>query len=94
MVKLKKISAMPLAKIFCVLHAFVGLILGLIVTLGSLSGQADDGFWALGPWALLLFPIVNSALGFLTGLSLAWGYNWLSKWLGAIEFEIEEPLQA
>ena len=90
MLKLRKISAFPLAKIFCCLHALLGFILGIVVTLGSLAGQEDEGIWSLGAWSLLIFPLVNSFLGFLTGLFLSWCYNLFAQWLGGIEFEFEE----
>ena len=90
MPKLQKISALPLGKIFCALHALVGFVLGVIVTIGSITNQQDEGIWSLGPWSLLVFPIVNAGLGFLTGTFLAWGYNLFSQWFGGIEFEIEE----
>ena len=89
MVNLQKISVMSLAKVFAVLHALIGLILGVIVTIGSMSGSENDGFWGLGPWSLLVFPIVNAGLGFLTGILLAWSYNIFSQWFGGIEFKIE-----
>jgi hypothetical protein len=89
MIKLKEISIMPVAKIFCAFHAVVGIVLGVIVTIGSLTGQEDEGFWSLGPWSLLVFPIVNAGLGFLTGAFLAGGYNLFSQWFGGVEFEIE-----
>ena len=90
MLKLKKISIIPLAKIFCVLQAMIGVILGIIVAIGSMTGQEDEGLWSLGPWSLLIFPIVNAVLGFLTGAFFAWGYNLLAQWLGGIEFEFVE----
>jgi flagellar biosynthesis protein FliQ len=89
MARLQRVSIISLAKIFCGLHAVVGLILGLIVTIGAATTQQDDGIWSLGPWSLLVFPIVNAGLGFLTGSFLAWTYNLFSRWFGGIEFEIE-----
>ncbi len=93
MARLKKIAVMPLAKIFCCLHSTIGFILAVIVTIGSMSGQPDEGIWSLGPWSLLIFPVVNAGLGFLTGALLAWGYNFFSGNWGGIEFEIEENPQ-
>jgi hypothetical protein len=90
MIILKTISVLPVAKIFCVMHAVIGLILGLIVTLGSLTGQEYNGVLSIGPWSILVFPIANSILGFLTGLFIAGGYNLISKWVGSIEIEIEQ----
>ena len=93
MAKLQRISVISLGKIFCFLHAVVGLILGIIVTIGSLTNQEVDGFWSLGPLSLLVFPVVNAILGFLTGMFLAWAYNMFSQSLGGIEFEIEKQEQ-
>jgi len=81
---------MPSAKIFCALHAVVGVILGIVATIGSMTNQTDEGFWSLGPWSLLVFPVVNAGLGFLTGIFFAWAYNLFSQWFGGIEFELEE----
>ncbi len=89
MTKLRKISIMPMAKISCAFHVVVGLILGIIVTIGAMTGQEDEGFWSLGAWSLLVFPIINAMLGFLTGVFLAWGYNVFAHWFGGIEFDLE-----
>ena len=89
MIKLQNISVMPLAKISCAFHVVIGVLLGIVVTIGSLTSQQDDGIWSLGAWSLLVFPVFNAALGFLTGLFLAWGYNLFAQWFGGIEFEIE-----
>ncbi len=90
MVKLKKISILSVAKILCCLNALVGFILGVVVTVGSMTGQEDEGLWGLGPWALLVFPIVNAGLGFLTGIFFIWVYNLFAQWFGGIEFELED----
>ena len=80
---------MPLAKMLFCIHAVVGLILGVIATIGSLTNAGDDGFWALGAWSLLVFPVVNSAIGFLTGIFIAWIYNLFAQLMGGIELEFE-----
>jgi len=90
MVKLKKIAVMPLAKILCALQSMVGLILGVIVAIGSVTTQEDDGLWSLGAWSILVFPIVNAVLGLLSGMLLAWAYNLFAQWFGGIEFELED----
>jgi len=87
--KLQRISVLPLSRILCVFQALIGLVLGLIVAIGSLTGQQDEGLWSLGSWSLLVFPVVNAALGFLTGAFFASAYNLFSKWFGCIEFEVE-----
>ena len=90
MTRLIKIKPISLARIFCVLHAFIGVLMGIISALIALSGQEADGIWSLGAWALLVFPLVNAGLGFLTGLFLAGAYNFLSRRMGAIEFDVEK----
>ena len=94
MPRLEKISILPLAKISSALHALVGFVLGMIVTIGSLTSQDENGIWSLGPWSVLVFPVVNAGLGFLTGAFMAWGYNYFAQGFGGIEFEVEEIVQA
>jgi hypothetical protein len=86
--KLQKIAVLPLAKIFCCLDASVGLVLGFVVTVGSILGQEGEGLWSLGVWSILVFPLVNAVLGFLTGMFVAWSYNLFSAWLGGIEVDL------
>jgi len=88
--RLQKISVLPLAKMMSVLNTMIGFVLGIIAAIGSMAGQEEDGFWALGVWSILVFPVVNAVLGFCTGLFLAGLYNLFSQWFGGIEFELEE----
>jgi len=90
MVKLNRINVLSLAKIVSAIQAVIGLVLGIVVSIGSTTNQQDDGIWSLGAWSLLVFPIVNAILGFLTGSLLALGYNLFAQWFGGIEFEIEK----
>lgn len=92
MAKLQSISILTLAKIFAALHAMIGLVLAVIITIGSVTTGQEDGVWSLGPWSLLVFPVVNSILGFVTGSIIAWGYNLFSQKFGGIEFEIEQNI--
>ena len=89
-VKVRKIRAMPLATMLCCLHAIVGFILGLIVTIASsLSPTQEEGLMALGPWSMLVFPVLNGILGFLSGVFIAVCYNFLTPYCGGIEVEVE-----
>ena len=89
--KIQKISAVPLGIILCCMHTIVGLILGVIVSVGSLTNAEEGGLWDLGVWAILVLPLINAALGFITGLFLAGAYNLLVQWFGrAIELEVEQ----
>ena len=92
MPKLQKISLKPLAKLLCVFHAIVGLILGIIAAIGSAVTQQEDVFFSLGAWSILAFPLVNAGIGYLTGIIIAWAYNVLAKKVGGVEYEIEENI--
>ena len=89
-VKVLKIRAMPLATMLCCLHAIIGFILGLIVTIASsVSSAPEEGLMSLGAWSLLVFPILNAVVGFLSGLFIAACYNFLTPFCGGIEVEVE-----
>jgi len=88
--QLKKISVMPLAKITTVIYALLGFLLGIIAAIVSVTGQDEEGFWSLGVWSLIVFPLVNAVAGFLMGVFFSGTYNLFSKWFGGIEVELEE----
>lgn len=93
-VKLTKIQAGPLAVMLGGVHALVGLAVGAAVTLGALaSSEEREGLWALGPWAMLLLPLVNAFLGAAAGLVLAGFYNLNVKWFGGIQVEFDQQDQ-
>jgi hypothetical protein len=74
MMKLVNISVMPVGKIFGAFQTTIGFILGIIAAIGSMTNQLDDGFWSLGAWSILVFPLINGILGLLTGIFFAWSY--------------------
>lgn len=73
--RLVKIPTVPLAQVLAIFHSVIGLIVGVVITLGALFNQGGEGIWGLGAWALVLLPLLNGALGFLTGLFIAGCYN-------------------
>ncbi|MBI4310013.1 MAG: hypothetical protein HY591_06745 [Candidatus Omnitrophica bacterium] len=90
-VKVLKIRALPLATMLSCLHAVIGFVLGLIVTIASMAGtQEEEGLMHLGAWSLLLFPILNGIVGFLSGLLIAICYNFFTPSCGGIEVEVEQ----
>ncbi len=87
--KLKKISLKSLGIILSALHTLVGLMVGIIVTFGSLV-NGETGMWGLGAWSILVLPIINGILGFLTGCLIAGFYNFIASRLGGIVLEFEK----
>ena len=90
LLRLNRISVMPTALVFSVLHAVIGLVFGAIVTIGVLFNPENEGIWGLGAWAIFVLPIVNAVLGFLTGSFVAGSYNLIVQWLGkGIELDFD-----
>ena len=93
--KLKKISVMPVALLFCALHAVIGFVIGVIVGAGALMGNDPGPSMGLGVWSMLIFPLINAAVGFLAGSFLAWCYNFFVEYSGiGIKMEFEEEDRA
>ena len=88
--KLQKISVLPVAFIFCGLHTVVGFILGVIVSMAAVMTNDEQATMGLGMWSMLVFPVVNAVLGFLAGAFIAGMYNFMSQCFGGIKFEFEQ----
>ena len=89
-IKVRRIVVIPFSLMLCSLHALLGIFFGVIITIGSLTTGEDQGFWSLGPWALVVIPFLNAIFGFLMGLLITGCYNFLSGWMGKVELEVEE----
>jgi hypothetical protein len=91
LLKLTKIPVIPLAGVVGLIQGSLGIILGAMVTIGSLFNQEAEGIWSLGVWAIVILPIVNVLLGFVTGALLALFYNTLGPLFNqAVELEFEQ----
>ncbi len=87
--KLTKIGTKSFIMIFATINVAAGLILGAIVTIVSVLAPEEQGAGPVGPWAILIFPILNGILGAVTGLFLTWMFNVLAKRFGGLELEFE-----
>ncbi|MBS1266800.1 MAG: hypothetical protein MAG795_00769 [Candidatus Woesearchaeota archaeon] len=93
---IKKIGVMSLGKVFAVLYAILGLIVGVFMTLFSLIGAAVGmqestsmlGGAIVGIFSIILVPIIYGAMGFVSGLIMALLYNLVASWVGGLEVEI------
>jgi hypothetical protein len=93
---LKRIGAVSLAKVSGLLYAILGFIVGCFFALFSLVGMAvskelgGQAFGALfGVGAVIMFPILYGATGFIASLIGAAIYNVLASWVGGIEVVLE-----
>ena len=74
--RIKKIWVIPFACMLSCVHALVGFILGAVVSLQALTTTPSEmGPAGFGVWSILLFPLLNAAIGFMGGVFLAGFYN-------------------
>jgi hypothetical protein len=98
---IKRIAPLSCAKIVGVLYLILGFIVGAFVSffalLGGLFGRASQtgntsallGGAIVGVGAIVIFPILYGALGFIGSLIAAALYNVLARSVGGIEIEVE-----
>ena len=87
--KLTKISTKSFITIFTIINVLAGFVLGALVTVVSMAVPEEQGAGVIGPWAILIFPILNGFLGLTTGAFLTGTYNFLVKRFGGVEVEFE-----
>ena len=92
---IKRVGPVSCAKITGTLYAIIGLVAGLIFSLASLAGAFSargaraGGMAAIGAGAVIVFPLLYGALGFVGTLIAAWLYNLLARVVGGIQIEVE-----
>jgi hypothetical protein len=93
MAVLKKIGIMSLAKLYAVIMAFAGLLVGVFVATTISTGfRGHMGpFFRLGYSAVIALPILYAAIGFLFGAIGAAVYNIIADLVGGVELELENP---
>lgn len=97
--KLRKLGVMSVAKIYAVLGAIGGFIVGLIVSIMSLAfgsvisavggTAAMSGIFMGGVFAVIVMPIAYAIFGFIGGAIGAFLYNVVAGWVGGIEMKFE-----
>jgi hypothetical protein len=100
---IRRIGPLSCAKLAAALYAVAGLLLGVIFSLVSLAGgfaaaafAADPSrrtaiipFAGVGALAIVIFPILYAALGFVGALIGTWLYNAAAAVLGGIQIDLE-----
>ena len=91
---------MPVGKIFGILYALFGLIFIPFFALAGIAGffaesgnanAASAGLVAGGMIAMaVIFPILYGVMGFVGGVIVAALYNLIARWIGGLEFEVED----
>jgi hypothetical protein len=103
---IRRVNPWSLARVFGMLQACMGLVVGLMFSVVSLVigvgiGQADADLHALpfggaamgalfGIGAAIFLPIVYGVIGFVTGALGALIYNLVAGAIGGIEIDVDE----
>jgi len=94
---LTRIEPMSLAKVYAVLGALYGLLVGLpIACFMSMMGSAIEqyggsggGMGGVGLAAIIIYPIMGAIGGFIGGIITAFVYNLVAGWVGGVEMEFD-----
>ncbi len=94
---LTRIEPMSMGKVYAVLGALYGLLLGIpfacaMSMMGNAINQFGDGGGAvggLGIAALIGYPIGGAIGGFIGGIITAFVYNLVAGWVGGIDMEFD-----
>lgn len=93
----KRVGPLSFARIGGTLYALLGLLGGVVFAMvTAASGLVSRGHDTSTPWgmglglgAVVLFPILYGAIGFVGCLLCAWLYNVLAGLVGGIEIEVQ-----
>ena len=98
MVVLRKIGVMSVARVYAVIMAIFGLVVGLfaalfLVPIGMMMEEfvpfAAGMSAGLGLLSIVVFPIMYGIMGFVMGAVCAWIYNIVASKIGGIELTIK-----
>jgi hypothetical protein len=91
---LKSVGVMSIARIMGLIYGGMGLLFApfflLFAILGSVAGQNKNPMaGVLGIVFAIAMPFLYGLTGFVMGALGGLLYNWLSKWVGGVELELE-----
>ena len=95
MAKIKRIEVKSLVKLLAVIYSVIGFLAGIVFCIVSffdpalLEPQAGDAAGAVGLAAIVVFPLLYGLIGIVSGLLLAWTYNWAVRFVGGLEISLE-----
>jgi len=94
MAKIKRINVLSLGKLLAAVNMVLGLLQGLLVTIGSVMGvdMSQGQVPANGmiqQFAIVYFPVLFAVGGFLGGVLTAFIFNIAVKYLGPLEVDVE-----
>ena len=97
MAKIRSIGPFSVMKLFAVLYAMLGFLIGAVISLisvlGFMGGTAagEEGSWAFlfGTAAIVIAPIFYGCIGAVGGLIMSLLYNVAAGIAGGLEINLE-----
>jgi hypothetical protein len=92
--RIKRIAPLQLGKMLALLYGIMGLIfipifLLMSVVSSQMPSEAQTGMMAMGIGFAIFAPILYAIMGFIFGIIGAFIYNFVAKFVGGIEVEVE-----
>ena len=93
---IKRVGPVSCARISAFLYAIVGLIIGgvfsLVAMVGGFASDAPEVSRfgpIIGAAAVIVFPLLYGAMGFVVTLIAAWIYNLAADVMGGVEVDLQ-----
>jgi hypothetical protein len=90
---INRVGPLSCAKVVGLLYAILGLAMGGVFSLVAAMGGFNQGRpGGVGPFfgiaAVVFFPVLYGALGFVMTLIMSWFYNGLAGLVGGVEIDL------
>jgi len=93
MAKLQRLGVMSVAKLYALMMAIAGLIMGLFTSIMSIFSAVmfPSGAWGVGFGiaSIIILPIIFAILGFICGSIGSFLYNIIAGKFGGIEMDFD-----
>jgi hypothetical protein len=95
MYKIKKVKVLSLAYTVGAIHLLFGILQGAVLLIAKkfpqLTFLQSPELASLTLQQILLYSIVAYAVGgFILGLLIGWGYNYVTKWTGGVSVSLKK----
>lgn len=94
-INITKINPLSLGKVVAIITGVIGLFFGAMgILFMGLYTIAPIEIMEIVPMmaAFLMIPVIYAVFGFIAGIIVAIIFNFISKYIGGLELEIEENL--
>ncbi len=97
MYKIKKINALSLGYTLSLIYLAVGILFSIILSVAktnpSLAIAFNSNLLSISYYEIfLLYPVAYTIGGFVTGIVIAYLYNFVTKFTGGIAFELSHQI--